>query len=358
LLLLYVLHLVFLIQVMGQTPMYHSGYIDAAVPSQKPRAEPTRPRKSDGEDEVIRVHTTLVTVPLTVLDRKGSYVPDLRAEEFHVFENGVEQHVAHFASVDRPFTVALLLDTSDSLRFRLEDIREAAIAFVDQLRPADRVTVLSFYSQIDVLCEPTSDHNSMRHAIGRTRTGGGTRLYDAVEFIIKHRLSLERDRGARKAVVLFSDGVDTGSFQATSKSSVHDVEESDVLIYPVQYFSQPDAAGQLRAATSSSATATGGATLPVTGSAPDANTRARADTYLLDLARKTGTRPYRAETLAGLQAAFARIAAELRAQYSIGYYPELLLKPGERGKIKVRVDRRDVAVRARTSYVARALQSN
>ena len=74
---------------MGQTPMYHSGYIDAAVPSQKPRAEPARPTKSDGEDEVIRVHTTLVTVPVTVLDRKGSYVPDLRAEEFHIFENGV-----------------------------------------------------------------------------------------------------------------------------------------------------------------------------------------------------------------------------------------------------------------------------
>ena len=313
---------------------------------QKPTPTPT---KEEGGDEVVRVETALVTVPVSVLDHRGRYVPDLRAEDFRVYEDGVEQRVAHFAPVDKPFTVALLLDTSDSLRFRLEDVQEAALAFVDQLRPGDRVMALTFDSQINILSEPTADHDAVRRAIRRARTSGGTRLYDTLDFVLRRRLGGART--GRKAVVLFTDGVDTGSIQATLRSNVRLAEESEVLVYPVEYSPQPDAGGQLRAGINAPPSSSG-TPLIVTGSAADANTRSRADAYLRELAAKTGARLFRAETQASLRSAFARVAEELRAQYSIGYYPATAPRPGERRRIKVRVSRAGLAVRARPGYIA------
>jgi Ca-activated chloride channel family protein len=87
------------------------------------------------EGDVVRVDTALVTVPVSVLDRQGRFVPNLRREDFSVFENGIEQSIAYFEPAEKPFTVALVLDTSASTHFHLWEIKEAAIAFAKQLRP-------------------------------------------------------------------------------------------------------------------------------------------------------------------------------------------------------------------------------
>ena len=86
------------------------------------------------EGDTLRVNTTLVTVPVSVMDRNGKYVPNLQRRDFHVFDNGVEQRVAYFATVDQPFTVVLLIDTSGSTEFRMDEIQDAAISFVNQLK--------------------------------------------------------------------------------------------------------------------------------------------------------------------------------------------------------------------------------
>src|SRR5437879_2863463 len=88
-----------------------------------------------GAGDVVRVDTTLVSIPVSVMDRDGKYIPDLTKDDFHVWEDGVEQRVAYFASTEKPFTVALLIDTSGSTRFRFDEIQEAANSFVEQLRP-------------------------------------------------------------------------------------------------------------------------------------------------------------------------------------------------------------------------------
>src|SRR5688572_20343073 len=129
--------------------------------------QPTGPEEVDAGD-VIKVSTTLVSIPVSVMDRDGKYIPNLRKEDFRLWEEGVEQQVAYFASVEKPFTVALVIDTSGSTRERLNDIQEAAIAFVGQLRPTDRVMVVTFDERINVLAEPTSDRYRLRDAILRT----------------------------------------------------------------------------------------------------------------------------------------------------------------------------------------------
>src|SRR5918912_1232584 len=153
--------------------------------------------------DVIRVKTTLVNSPVLVIGRDGKFVPNLKREDFEVFENGVKQEIAYFAPVENPFTVAILIDTSRSALFDLQDIQEAAIAFVDKMRSNDRALVLTFSNDVTVLAEPTSDREALHRAIRSARPGGNTRVYDAIKFALAERLA--RIEG-RTALVLFTDG--------------------------------------------------------------------------------------------------------------------------------------------------------
>ncbi|HEX8706749.1 MAG TPA: VWA domain-containing protein [Pyrinomonadaceae bacterium] len=350
---------------------------------QTPAPQPDEPEEV-GDGDVVRVNTTLVTIPVSVMDRDGRYIPDLRQADFRIFEDGVQQDVAYFASVEKPFTVALVIDTSDSTRFRLDEIQDAAIAFVDQLRPDDRVLVVSFDDEVRILAEATSDRNTLRNAIRRTRTAGGTRLYDAVDLVINQRLN--REQGRKKAVVLFTDGVDTTSKRASYQSNVRDAEELDALIYPVQYDTYSDVnrggggGGGTTWPSRRVPTSTAGILIDILGGIMSGgagggssrgggypgNGRAgsgrdeymRADAYLNDLANKTGARLYHAETTQDISHSFALIAEELRRQYSLGYYPKAMAQTGQRRQLKVRVMRPNLVVRARDSYIAGSAQND
>lgn len=305
------------------------------------------------EGDVVRVDTSLVTVPVSVIDRNGKYIPNLRRSDFHLFEDGQEQKIAYFATVDQPFTVILMLDTSGSTQFRLEDIQDAAITFVNQLKPEDSVMVMSFDDNIDVLVRPTTNRDAIERAIRRSRTGGGTRLYDAVSRVLRQEL---RTITQRKAVVLFTDGVDTTSRRATYESTMREAEESDAPIYTVDY----DTSGM-------GVMSGGGGGWPFPGrrggiilgipvprpGGPGANPgdyrRARA--YLHELSERTGGRFHNGDSLGGIAQAFALIAEELGRQYSLGYYPKTLGQSGQRRQIKVRVNQADLVVKARDSYI-------
>ena len=165
-----------------------------------------------------------MTIPVSVTDRDGRYVPNLQKGDFRLWEDGVEQEVAFFSSVDKPFSVVLMLDTSPSTQFRLEDIQDAAIAFVNQLRPDDKVMVVSFNDEISILSEFTTDRSHLMRAIRRAHTDDGTRLYDALDLVMNRELS--RVQG-RKAIVLFTDGVDTTSRHAGYESNLTDAQELD-----------------------------------------------------------------------------------------------------------------------------------
>jgi Ca-activated chloride channel family protein len=332
-----------------------------------------------GDGDVVRVNTTLVSIPVSVMDRNGRFIPDLRQEDFRIFEDGVEQQVAYFASVEKPFTVALVIDTSASTQFRLDEIQDAAIAFINQLRPDDHVIVVSFDEEVRVLAEATNDRYALRDAIRRTHTGGNTKLYEAVDLVINQRLN--RVSG-RKAVVLFTDGVDTASKHATYQSNIRDAEELDALIYPVQYDTYNDVGGGTGGGTSWPSSrrmprSSTGILIDILGGimggggggggygrggrggggGTGRDDYMRADAYLNDLAYKTGAHVFRADTTSDLSHSFAQIAEELRRQYSLGYYPKAQAQAGQRKQIKVRVMRPDLVVRARDSYITGASSS-
>jgi VWFA-related protein len=319
-----------------------------------------------GEGDVVRINTTLVTVPVSVLDRQGRFIPNLRKEDFSIFENGVEQAIAYFEPAEKPFTVALVLDTSASTRFHLQDIKEAAIAFARQLRPQDRVLIVTFSDEVLLLTEATNDVNLINLVIEEhARTGSATRLYDAVALVINERLNKVK---GRKAIVLFTDGVDTASQLATYQGTLREAEELDALIYPVKYDTTDylramQGGGTVTVVTTRSNWPFPGSTstqttqrVPLNGGVPlPGTTQAdydRADQYLRQLADKSGGRLYLANDTSQLAQAFSRIAEELRRQYSLGYYPQTATAEGDdRRQIKVKVRQPNLAVKARDSYV-------
>lgn len=334
-----------------------------------PAADPT-PEEVD-ENDIVRVDTMLVTVPVSVLDRQGRFIPNLKREDFTLLENDEQQSIAYFETAETPFTVALVLDTSASTHFHLDEIKAGAIAFAKQLRPQDRVLVVTFNSEVLLLTEATNDVNLMEAAIEEyANTGTSTRLYDAVDLTIQERLN--RIKG-RKAIVLFTDGVDTTSQQATYQSTLNQVEELDALIYPIQY-DTTDYLQAMQGAGSVTVTTTQrgpfGITtskqtynVPLNGGAPlPGTTRAdydRADQYLHALAYRTGGRLYQANDTKQLADAFSRIAEELRRQYTLGYYPKSAnIADGERRQIRVRVRQPNLAVKARNSYVKSSASQN
>ena len=322
-------------------------------PAQTTDAANTRATANPDEEEVIKVETNLVTIPVSVLDRNGLYIPDLSQSNFKIFEDGVEQEIAYFGTSEKPFTVILLIDVSPSTEYKIEEIQSAAIAFVDQLKPQDKVMVIQFDERVSVLAETTNDRQKIHKAIRRTNFGGGTSLYEAVDFSLRRRL--DKIEG-RKAIVLFTDGVDTTSSGATYESTLGDAEESEAMIFPIYY----------NTFLSSRGIGTGGvmSTPPTLGIPPMGGGRAtgtssaeytRGRIYLTELAAATGGRVFRPDsTPGGLNAAFEGIAEELRRQYNIGYYPQTEGEAGQRKQIKVRVNRPKLVIRSRDSYIVGA----
>ncbi|MBI3949626.1 MAG: VWA domain-containing protein [Acidobacteria bacterium] len=197
----------------------------------------------DEQKETIELRGELVEVPVVVRDSQNRYIPDLKKEDFIVYENGVEQQVTLFAHAEEPFHVALVLDTSGSTEAELPRIQQAALSFVQQLHPNDRVMIVSFDDDVRVENEFTSDREVLAQAIRRLHSGASTHLYDAVYTVVEQRMSQVK---GRKAMILFTDGVDTASNQANEQETLHYLEESNVLVYSIRYDTREAVRRQLR----------------------------------------------------------------------------------------------------------------
>jgi Ca-activated chloride channel family protein len=324
----------FLTAIICLTPAAHAR---AQTPTPAPAAQEV------GEDEVVRVTTSLVKVPVSVRDREGRYVSDLRREDFRVYDDGAEQRIAHFAGVEAPISVVLLIDVSCSIKKPVDTIN-AALAFVDQLRPDDAVLPIAFGRNIyALLTESTRDHDLVRERIEGLPDGknvpcdGGTRLGDAVEFVI-HRV-LNHGKG-RRAVILLTDGRDSKiSRQGWGTRSLHDVSEVGVPFYSIRLLSHNG---------------------PLFGGWPGQNMAETAklhfqnrdlESYIDDLASLSGGRSYPKASGETLKNYFAEIGEELRHQYLLEYYPAPPKEKPSRRKIKVRAVRRGLVARARDSYL-------
>ena len=302
------------------------------------------------DSEIIRVETDLVIIPTGISERNGKRVINVGKEEFKIFENGVEQEIAYFSNEEQPFTVALVLDMSYSSVFKLKDIQDAALAFINQLRPDDKVLVVSFDEKTNVLCEATSNRKILRLAVEGAKIASGTSFYSALDITLNEKL---RQIAGRKAIVVLSDGVDTTSVEAKPQKILDDASETDVLIFPIQYDTFDDVQKSRK---ESAQILYDENDRPYTIEKPKArgereNDYKNAGAFLKEISTQTGGRVYRVSSSTRLTEAFANIADELRKIYSLGYYPNIERKAGARYSIRVRVYRPNLIVRAKNKYL-------
>lgn len=174
---------------------------------------------------------SFVSVPVTVSDREGHYIPGLKKEDFTVYQDGVKQKITFFSTYKEPLKIVLLLDTSKSTRNVIDKIRDAAKDFVESLNPNDQCQVATFDSQVKIINPFTSNQEVIKDSLDKVEINnyGGTLMYSAVKQIAQQ--SFDNVKG-RKVIILLTDGNDFGS-SVTKDEFLNLLEESDVLIYTI-----------------------------------------------------------------------------------------------------------------------------
>lgn len=295
------------------------------------------------DNDTIRVKTSLVLVPVSVKTSVGTEIVGLAKDRFRLFEDGIEQEIVHFETPDRPITVAFLLDQSDSTRISLNDIKIAATTIVSRLSHSDKALVVAFDRNVNRLTRVTSDNATLSLALSALRPGGGTSLYDALEFTVSYL----NETSGRKALIILTDGIDTSSKGATFESSASLVAGSNVAVYPIQYPVDHMPAKRL-----SSENSHMGSPVYTTPSGESISSAyERGTRYLRQLSGSSGGRFQFAHSVKNLQQAFDRIIAELRQQYYLGYYPHKQSDRREKRRLKVTVDAPQARVQSRETFI-------
>lgn len=300
--------------------------LGSALQAQQPAQRPGRAPAAQEEDEKTRIilDVTRVNILFTVTDKRGRFITDLTKDDFEVVENKKQQRIMEFtAETDLPLRMAILVDTSNSIRDRFRFIQEAAVEFVNSVvRPRqDSALIVSFDTQAELVSELSDDPEKLAASIRDLRPGGGTSLYDAIFYACRDKLGIERPRHKfRRAMVILSDGEDNQS-NSTRDQALEMAQKADVVIYTIS---------------------TNITRLETDG-----------DKVLKYLASETGGQAFFPFKVEDLSQNFENIANELRHQYNIFYRPEPMKSDGSYQTVSVKVKgRKDMVVRARKGYYA------
>ena len=356
--------------------------------TQQPTSTPDPTVDEVDEGDVVRVETQLVSVPTVVTNTAGRPMTGLRVENFLLFENGQQQKITNFATTEAPFEIALLLDTSGSTRVDVGLIRQAANAFIDALRPGDRVAIVGFNTtrqgssvaaKVEVLAALTDDRKLLRAAIANLGSSNGTPFYDALARIaddIFHEPPREEVRG-RRAVVALTDGVDSTS-DSDFQTARLKLNRAGVASYFIQVNTEDFVEDRLLKDCQDDGRLTLSAKqlqryrqVFFPKARPEdyvdfcemgqfERMQISRDLYNLarremdELAKASGGRNFLATSLQDARAAFARVATEIGTQYSLGYYPTDKTRDGKFRTIRVEVQgaNSNPQVRAREGYIA------
>lgn len=286
--------------------------------------KPAPPANEEKDASRIVLDVTRVNMLFTVSDKKGRFITDLGKNDFEVFENKKPQEVLEFtAESDLPLRLAILIDTSNSIRDRFRFQQEAATDFVKSVVQAkrDKAIVVSFDTSAELVADLTDDTQKLENAIRDLRPGGGTALYDAIFYACRDKLMLDQPLYKfRRAMVVLSDGDDNVS-RYTRDQALEMAQKADAVIYTIS--------------TNISRIETDG------------------DKVLKYFAAETGGQAFFPFKATDLAQSFENIANELRHQYNLFYRPAPLFTDGKYHTVLMKVrGRKDLIVRCKKGYYA------
>ena len=293
-------------------------------------------QSSGADDSAIKLNARWVNLNISATDHQGKKVTQLRREDFVILENDVPQEIVHFAPVDAPVNLVLLLDLSGSIGSKLKAMKKAANRFVDSLKENDRMAMAVFTSRFKLVSDFTSDRKRLKDCIDHIKhPGGGTALYDAEWKTFDLLRGIQE---ARKAIVVLTDGVDSsfrpddddaGSTHKFDELLARAVEE-DATVYPIYFDTEAEWVHRY-----------------------SRESYAEARQQLRALAEQTGGAYFLARRIEDLDGVYRLVAEELHALYSLAYAANDPRKDGRWRAIKLKVNREGVVVKTRRGYFAR-----
>jgi VWFA-related protein len=331
----------------------------------------------------LSVDVKVVTLPVTVRDKKGKIVRDLTKDDFELEEDGKPQSIRYFSQeTNLPLTVGLLVDTSMSERDNMDKERSASRSFLDQMitRPADRAFVIHFDREVELLQDLTSDHAKLEKAVGLIDTqqqveniqtsgqgsgshrgrGAGTLLYDAI-FLACDEIA--KKQTGRKAIVVLTDGEDRGS-QETLNSAIESAQKAETVVYTIYVggheehdhtFNGPrdddDPMGRRYPGGRYPGGGYPGGGYPGGGGnyPRQQENRPNGKKILQEIAEQTGGRFFEAKKKDSVDDIYAQIAEELRTQFMLGYTPPKDQSSGYHS-IHLTAKTKDLTVQTRAGY--------
>jgi len=300
-----------------------SGVLCALVLTGTAQDQKVQPDTAVNSDTRIVLDVNRVNTLFTVSDKKGRFVTDLKKEDFEIIEEKKPQKIVEFVSeTDLPLRLAVLIDTSNSIRDRFRFQQEAAVEFINSVvRPQDRAIVVSFDTGPELISDLTADTTKLAQAVRSLRPGGGTSFYDAIYYACHDKLQQDQPRDKyRRALIVLSDGDDNNS-RFSRDQALEMAQKADVVIYAI--------------------------------STNNSGMEKDGDKVLRYFTRETGGLVFFPFKVQDLSQSFENIANELRHQYNVLYRPEPAKTDGLFHKVDIRVkNRKDLIVRARKGYYA------
>jgi Ca-activated chloride channel family protein len=295
-------------------------------PPTTPPAKSTDQQKKNG-DQGYRIRSTvdLVVLHASVYDKDENFVPNLKQENFRVFEANVEQKIALFRREDIPVSMGIVVDNSGSMRSKRPRVNAAAITFVQTSNPQDEAFVVNFNDEyyLDMDKDFSSDPKDLKEALDRIDARGSTALYDAIIGSLDHLQKGTRDK---KVLLVITDGEDNAS-RKNLAYTVQAAQQSNAVIYAIGLFSDDDK-----------------------------NEKKRATKALKEITEATGGQAYFPKDVNEVQALCTKIAHDLRNQYLIAYYPTNTAKDGTYRAVQLQVippkGSGKLTVRTRPGYYA------
>lgn len=252
--------------------------------------------------------TTLVLIPATVTDPANRFVLGLQKEDFHLFEDGVEQTITNFSGEDTPLSIGLVFDASGSMGDKLRTSRQAAIQFLKTMNPQDEAFLIQFSDKAELVSGFTNQSEDIQNKLLAVQPGGLTAMLDAAEMALRE---MKNAKNPRKAILIVSDGGDNNS-RYTSAEIESLVREADVQVYAMGIFEPTIFLGLSKEEVS-------------------------GPKLLSELAEQTGGRAFTASDPYDLPSVAARIGIELRNQYVLAYTPKNQDKDGKYRRVEVKV---------------------
>jgi len=282
-------------------------------------------------DAIIKVDTDMVLLDVTVIDQNNTPVMNLKKEDFSVYEDKVKQTVESVSREEVPVSFGMVIDTSGSMKPKLQTVSDAAVLLVKQMRLEDEAFVASFKAESELAQDFTSDRRELEDAIGKLYTSGGTALLDAI--IATADYAQEKGKQRRKALVIFSDGLEKNS-SVKEKEVMEAIKENEVQVYLVGFID-----------------------VEMEENRPFGKSPAKKAKELLSgIADDSGGRAYFPKDIGEIPAIAAQISKDLRTQYVVSYYPANDKRDGAFRTIQVSVNSQGVGkliARTRRGYYAR-----